>query len=362
MARDKNRALILNSSQNSTDIVAIHGSEREIMWVKNNHEIWRSDVVENVERNIEFFASTSYPIKKLALSFDGRYVAYVVRQFPLQKSSDDMFGDYCTQKLGDTVFLRDRITGREQVVYIKNTSTPKVGNLHFLPESATLIFTDDNVYSFDPSAPVVRELTGFSADVEYPHQFTQECDSVTFFARSPHGRYGIFHNETHVYAADYIYDFEKDSVLGNFAYPDDFGGEIILGFVAEDQLLVFDDSYRNFQQSIYPQIALYDVQSNPIIRLATTSRFMFHIPEVSTTSSLGWFITDPYQNDHKETLIFDPVTFKISTSSFDKPQPWQMIRWHHDEESLGWLEHAYNDINFDGITISEGAVSSPASR
>lgn len=349
-------------SSRSNVVVGNFEQSTDLFWAKDAR-IWHQPLSLYLTQLPQVIVQSAFPIKDIAVSTDRRYVAYTVRRFsaPIVLNYID---PECVEQLGDTVFLKDLQTNEERMVYTVAKTAPGVGNLHFLPDRNALIFNDDRVFQFEILTDHLKELSGFAAEESPIDVSGRECTVVNFFALSPHGRYGIAHIDTLISAMiDAIYDFQEDKMLGRFIYSDDFGAETVIGFVAEDKLLVHDDSYRNFQYSTDPQLAIFDVRGNKVLTIVTTSRTSLILPEVFVTSSQGWHIASHQGYDTTVPYIFDPFTFKIVTSSVGVPPLGHSIKWEgEDYTTSSRLISSYGNIVIDDETIDVGPIVHPIAR
>ncbi len=185
------------------------------------------------------------------------------------------------------------------------------------------MFTDQKVYQFDQKIKNIKQLLGFDSETESRDVYVDTCDTFAFYTFSPDGRYGLAYDRGHFWAVDKVYDFQDEKFLGTFVYPWDDGGKIILGFVANDRLLVYDNSFANFQRSHFPRLSIFDLQGNEIMNIATTSRAStFSLPNVFATSSLGWHFLlylDAEGDESIQSMIFNPETFSVTSSSAKPP-------------------------------------------
>jgi hypothetical protein len=342
--------------------LANSGDSQEVLFATSN-EIQRLDLPqkyfgESIYPKRELAVSTS--IKNIAISSDGTYLAYTVRAKPFPPSDDD----YCLEGTGDTVVLFNRATQDSRKIYVTK-GRHGVTNLQFLPGRDELFFVDENAYIFNPSKTELHQLYGFNPDKDNWDEHTDICSKLSFFAFSPNGRYAVVHYNDHSPAAvaDYIYDIEKDKLLGAFPYPDDFGGRIILGFVSNDRVLVYDDEFRDYQKRPYPQFSIFDLQGNPLLLIATTSQAnTFSLPTVFATSSLGWHImTYPLEGGQEvqRPLIFDPHTFRISSSTVSMPLPDYQVIWYQNDTSSR-LKMTIRDL--DETLVYEGNIADVRAR
>ncbi len=312
LTREKDRIIGLDWGYDPK-IIARDGWDNEVIW-SDGKAIDYFNLEDNDRPSLPKVENI-YPIKQVAVSSDGKFLAYTVRKHPVPKHSF-YIDESCISKLGDTLLLRERLTGKDTIIY-SSTSTLGIGNVRFLPGKHELIFIDEQVYISDTQG-TVSILPGIDSDSEKERSiYSGRCDTFAFYAFSPNGRYGLLYNQGNFWASDDVYDFVEHKLLGSFIYPWDFGGEIILGFVDNDQVLVYDHSYSNFVRSEVPRFAIFDVHGKPLMTIATTSEdySLYDLPNVFATSSLGWHFLLQKNGGGEQSFIFDPTRFSLATST-----------------------------------------------
>lgn len=330
LTREKNRLIHLYS-EGVDNIVAQSGFDTEVLWTADN-DVWRVMLAEQ-DYDVQLVTSTPFPTKQVAVSTDGKYVAYSVRRFPFPPRPK-YWTNNCEEGLGDSVVVHDRSAKTDTLVYT-SSSTVGVSNIQFLPGRHDVVFVDQGeVYQVSLKTGVVKKLLGFTDDKESPLEYTDTCDKLYFYAFSPSGRYALAYHRGRHWAVDMVYDFVQDKLTGSFVYPWDFGGTTVLGFIADDLILAYDDSYMNFQHSNFPQLSLFNLQGDPILTIATTSPHESYVlPDVFATSTLGWHIMLYPRENQEQSYIFNPQTFQFTSTTLRQGPSALDVIWKYDYEA-----------------------------
>ena len=259
-------------------IIGTFGKDRGIIYSKGN-ELWQYTLTSSTQPKL--LATSKGTIKELVISPDKKWLAYTYQDGQVDFSQLGGVAGECIAEHGTSLMIRSLTTSKEQLVAHAAPSTT-IHNLRF-QKNGELFFVNSIGKMYNVTTKNIKELPEFE---------DMACGGYSAPEYSPDDRFMLFGLGYYEGMGWKVYDQKNRTFSRTIDIPSLEGGFEILGFVQNNQLLVYrtlDDDMSTTSTLPLPRFELYDTQLRRVDHIAIptiTADSYIQDFQVSTTSAL----------------------------------------------------------------------------